>query len=349
MAWMRFRKREMPGGLWSKCSSCGEMLFQKDLEQNFKICPKCAHHLPLSVADRVQLTLDDDSFEELDAGMTTVDALEFTDSGPYTEKLVKNREKTGRNEAMVIGTGRLRDRPLVFGALEFNFLGGSMGVVVGEKVARAAEYAAEHKLPLLLFSASGGARMHEGALSLMQMAKSCAALARLHEKGGLYVSVLAHPTTGGVTASWATMADIVLAEPKALIGFAGPRVIKNTIRQDLPKGFQTSEFLLEKGQLDRIVERPAIVEELDRIFHYCLGPVPKRKKKRSKESSAPAEKKAEKKADAKNSASSGGSPVDAASGGRRKSSAKTSRGSASKKGKAVSPAASGEKSAEGQA
>ena len=273
MAWMRFRKKEMPGGLWSKCPACGTMLYQKDLEENFKICTKCRHHLPVDVAERIQLTLDEGSFQEVDDRMTTVDALDFVDSSPYPEKLAKTRKKAGRNEAMVIGTGRIRGRPIVFGALEFAFLGGSMGVVVGEKVTRAAELATEKGWPLFLVSVSGGARMHEGALSLMQMAKSCAALARLHDSGGLYVSLLAHPTTGGVTASWATMADIVLAEPEALIGFAGPRVIQNTIRQELPEGFQRSEFLLERGQIDRIVPRNELVDTLDQVLTYCLGPV----------------------------------------------------------------------------
>jgi acetyl-CoA carboxylase carboxyl transferase subunit beta len=273
MAWMRFRKKEMPGGLWSKCPQCDTMLYQKDLDANAKVCTKCSHHLRLNVAERIRLTLDENSFEEFDANMTTIDALDFIDKAPYPEKLAATRKKTERKEAMVYGTGRLRGRPVVFGALEFGFLGGSMGVVVGEKVARAAELAHDRKFPLILFSASGGARMHEGALSLMQMAKSGAALGRLAEAGGLYVSVLAHPTTGGVTASWATMADVVLAEPKALIGFAGPRVIQNTIRQELPEGFQTAEFLLDRGQLDRIVPRTQLVDTLEQIFNYCLGPL----------------------------------------------------------------------------
>jgi len=273
MAWMRFRKKDIPGGLWQKCPSCKETLYNKDLAENYKVCTKCEHHFPLTALERVAYTLDEDSFVEIDSGMESVDALSFIDKTSYEEKLAMNQAKTGHREAMVFGTGRLHGRELVFGALEFKFLGGSMGVVVGEKVTRAAECALQKKIPLLLFATSGGARMHEGALSLMQMAKSCAALARLGKAGGLYVSVLAHPTTGGVTASWATMADLVLAEPSALIGFAGPRVIQTTIRQELPEGFQTSEFLLKKGQLDRIVPRPGLVEELAQIFDYLLDPL----------------------------------------------------------------------------
>jgi acetyl-CoA carboxylase carboxyl transferase subunit beta len=274
MAWMRrFRKRDMPGGLWVKCPECKKMLFQKELVQNSNVCTDCSYHFPLTVAERIACTLDEGSFDEVDALMTTVDALSFVDSAPYPEKLEATRRKTGRCEGMVFGTGRVCRREIVFGALEFGFLGGSMGVVVGEKVTRAAELAKERGLPLILCSRSGGARMHEGALSLMQMAKSCAAVGRLHESGGLYISILAHPTTGGVTASWATMADFVLAEPKAQIGFAGPRVIQNTIRQELPEGFQTAEFLLKRGQLDQIVPRTRMIDTLDRILTYCLGPI----------------------------------------------------------------------------
>ena len=274
MAWMRFRKKDMPGGLWVKCPKCSEMLFQKDLEENFKTCKKCEYLFPLTVDERIRFLLDPDTFVECDADMSTLDALEFVDQSSYPEKIDRTQKKTGRAEAMVYGIGKLRGQEIVFGCLEFGFLGGSMGVVVGEKVARAAELALARKLPLILFSSSGGARMHEGALSLMQMAKTCAALARLSSAGGLYISVLAHPTTGGVTASWATMADLVLAEPNALIGFAGPRVIKNTIRQDLPEGFQTAEFLLKKGQLDRIVQRHELADEIGKILHFCLGADP---------------------------------------------------------------------------
>ncbi len=274
MAWMRFRKREMPGNLWTKCPECEKMLFNKELDENCKVCMNCSFHFKIDASERLRYLLDEGSFEEIDAGMIAVDALQFVDDkSPYSEKLAKTREKTGRNEAMVIGLGRLRTRRIAVGTLEFNFMGGSMGVVVGEKVARITELATEQRLPLILMSASGGARMHEGTLSLMQMAKTCAALGRFHAAGCLSISVLTHPTTGGVTASWATMADVVLAEPKSLIGFAGPRVIKNTIRQELPEGFQTSEFLIERGQIDRIVPRPRLVEEIDALFTFLLGPV----------------------------------------------------------------------------
>ena len=274
MAWMRFRKKEMPEGLWTKCDQCEEMLFQKELDEAFKVCRKCGHHFRMSAAERIASILDPGSFVEVAEELEAVDALRFTSKGvPYPKKLAEEQKKTGRKDAMVIGSGLLRGREIAFGAMEFEFLGGSMGVVVGHKVLLAAELALEKRIPLLLICASGGARMHEGALSLMQMAKACAALARLAEAGGLYVSLLADPTTGGVTASFATMADLVLAEPRALIGFAGPRVIEQTIKQKLPKDFQRSEFLKQHGQLDRIVPRAELVDTLDRLFTGLLGPV----------------------------------------------------------------------------
>ena len=275
MAWMRFRKREMPEGLWTKCDVCKEMLFQKELVEAFKVCKKCGHHFRMSAQERIDSILDAGSFVEMAADLEPVDSLQFVAKGvAYPAKLKEEQKNTGRKDALVIGTGRVRGRELVFGAMEFEFLGGSMGVVVGHKVLLAAELALERKLPLLLVCASGGARMHEGALSLMQMAKACSALARLAQAGGLYVSLLADPTTGGVTASFATMADVVLAEPRALIGFAGPRVIEQTIKQKLPKDFQRAEFLLQKGQLDRIVPRAELVGTLDRLFTGLLGPPP---------------------------------------------------------------------------
>lgn len=273
-AWMRFRKKEMPEGLWTKCDICEEMHFQKELDEAFKVCHKCGHHFRMSAEERITSILDPDSFVEIAGDLEAVDALGFAAKGvDYPTKLADEQKKTGRKDAMVIGTGRVRGREIVFGAMEFEFLGGSMGVVVGHKVLLAAELALERRLPLLIVAASGGARMHEGALSLMQMAKACAALARFAEAGGLYVSLLADPTTGGVTASFATMADVVLAEPRALIGFAGPRVIEQTIKQKLPKDFQRSEFLLQHGQVDRIVPRGELVATLDRLFTSLLGPV----------------------------------------------------------------------------
>ena len=270
MAWIRSRKKEIPGGLWIKCPSCSEMIFKKDLDANMMVCPKCGFHHTVNALDRVRFTLDEGTAREMAEDLTAVDQLEFIDKTPYHEKLKATMAKTKRKEAMWIGTGRILGRDVAFGTLDFGFLGGSMGQVVGEKVAIIAEHAMENRLPLILCSASGGARMHEGAVSLMQMAKDCAALARLDDAGGLYISILANPTTGGVTASWATQADVVLAEPGALIGFAGPRVIKTTLMQDLPEGFQRSEFLMAKGQLDQIVPRTQLRETLSMLMAFCL-------------------------------------------------------------------------------
>lgn len=271
MAWSRFgKKKDMPGGLWIKCESCGTMIFRKDFSQN-KLCPECGHHFTLSATERIELTVDEGSFEERWADMRTVDALEFADRVPYQQKLDSSRDKTGRNEAVVTGRAAIHGCPVALGVMDFSFLGGSMGVVVGEKVSRLVEMATEEQLPLVIFCASGGARMHEGALSLMQMAKTCSALSLFHQSGGFYVSVLTNPTTGGVTASFASVADVILAEPGALIGFAGPRVIKETLMKDLPKGFQRAEFLLEKGQIDRIVPRDRMRVELAKLVTYATG------------------------------------------------------------------------------
>ncbi len=271
MAWTRFgKKKDMPGGLWIKCEACGNMIFRKDFPGS-KVCPECGHHFPLGAEARLRMTLDEGSFEEFWADMRTIDRLGFVDRAPYKEKIEKTIKKAGRNEAIVTGIGAIAGMPLAIGVMDFQFLGGSMGVVVGEKVARLVELARERSLPLVIFCASGGARMHEGALSLMQMAKSCATLKRFQDGGGFYVSVLTNPTTGGVTASFATVADVILAEPGALIGFAGPRVIKTTLKQDLPKGFQKAEFLLEKGQIDRIVPRDRMRPELARLIAYATG------------------------------------------------------------------------------
>ena len=268
MAWVRFRKKEMPGGLWGKCPACAEMIFQKDLDDNLKVCPKCQFHMTPTVDDWVQYTLDDGSWEELYTELKPVDRLNFKDKTNYGEKLKATAKKAKRLEGISIGMGTLYGRDVVLGVMNFKFLGGSMGVVVGEKVTIAVEMAREKKLPLIFICASGGARMHEGALSLMQMAKTCSSLARFGDEGGLYVAVLTHPTTGGVTASFATMADVILAEPGALIGFAGPRVIQNTIKQELPEGFQRSEFLIERGQIDSIVPRAHLKDNLFHLIEY---------------------------------------------------------------------------------
>jgi acetyl-CoA carboxylase carboxyl transferase subunit beta len=275
LPWLRHKKRDIPGDLWVRCAGCKQTLFGKDLDDAFKVCPKCGHHFPISSHLRIAYTLDPATWNEYDAGMGSVDALGFVDAKPYPEKLEASASKTGLKEAMRYGLGRIEGHEVVFGVLEFRFMGGSMGVVVGEKVTRAVELAQDRGLPLLLVSASGGARMHEGILSLMQMAKTCAALASLREAGGFYISLCTHPTTGGVTASWAMTADVILAEPHALIGFAGPRVIEGTIKKKLPPGFQTSEFLLEKGQIDRIVSRQELRATLGRLLSY----LPKRKKR----------------------------------------------------------------------
>ncbi|MBL9078737.1 MAG: acetyl-CoA carboxylase carboxyltransferase subunit beta [Planctomycetes bacterium] len=272
MAWTRFgKKKDMPGGLWIKCESCGAMLFRKEFEQRLRVCATCGYHFTLPARERIALTADPGSFAELWTDLRAQDVLEFNDRVPYAEKLVQTKQRTGESDAMVTGTATIKGIPCALGVMNFQFLGGSMGMVVGEKIALLCEHAAQQRLPLVLFSCSGGARMHEGAVSLMQMAKTCGALQRLHAAGQLSISVMTHPTTGGVTASFASVCDLLLAEPGALIGFAGPRVIATTIKKELPKGFQRSEFLLEKGQLDRIVQRAAMRDELARLLAYATG------------------------------------------------------------------------------
>ncbi len=269
LPWLRHRKRDIPGDLWVRCANCDQTVFGRDVDDRLKTCPKCEFHFPVSSHLRIAYTLDPGSWREQDDAMGTVDALGFIDKQPYPRKLADTAATTGVKEAMRYGLGAIEGHPIVFGTLEFRFLGGSMGVVVGEKVTRAVELAQQRGLPLVLASASGGARMHEGILSLMQMAKTCAALARFREAGGFYVSICTHPTTGGVTASWAMAADIIVGEPGALIGFAGPRVIEGTIKKKLPPGFQTSEFLLEKGQIDMIVPRREMRATLARVLAYA--------------------------------------------------------------------------------
>jgi acetyl-CoA carboxylase carboxyl transferase subunit beta len=272
MAWTRFgKKKDMPGGLWIKCESCGGMLFRKEFEQRQRVCGNCGYHFTLPARERIRITVDEGSFAELWTELSATDPLGFVDRVSYGEKIKSTREKTGEADAMVTGTAAIKGIPCVLGVMNFNFLGGSMGMVVGEKIARATELAMERKLPLVLFSCSGGARMHEGAVSLMQMAKTCGAVSRLDRAGGFSISVLTHPTTGGVTASFASVCDLLIAEPGALIGFAGPRVIATTIKKELPKGFQRAEFLLEKGQVDRIVQRSQMRDELARLLAYATG------------------------------------------------------------------------------
>ena len=272
MPWTRFgKKKDMPGGLWIKCESCGAMLFRKEFEQRHRVCQTCGHHFTLPARQRIDLTVDRGTFVELWPQLAAVDVLQFHDRVPYGEKLVQTRQKTGEADAIVVGDASIKGIPCALGVMNFEFLGGSMGMVVGEKIAALCERAVERKVPVVLFACSGGARMHEGAVSLMQMAKTCGALQRLHKAGGVSISVLTHPTTGGVTASFASVCDFLVAEPGALIGFAGPRVIATTIKKELPKGFQRSEFLLEKGQIDRIVERARMRDEVGRLLAYATG------------------------------------------------------------------------------
>jgi acetyl-CoA carboxylase carboxyl transferase subunit beta len=260
------RTSKVPEGLWVKCDGCRQILYNKELARNFKICPKCGYHFRLSAPERLRMLFDDGQFTELDSELRSADPLKFRDSKKYRDRLREAEQSVGPSDAILVGSGTLEGMPVIIGAMEFFFMGGSMGSVVGEKVTRAVERSLAEKRPLILVSTSGGARMQEGILSLMQMAKISAALARLGEHCIPYLSVMTDPTTGGVTASFAMLGDLNLAEPNALIGFAGPRVIEQTIRQTLPEGFQRSEFLLEHGMLDLIVERSEMKETLARCL-----------------------------------------------------------------------------------
>lgn len=265
---LRFKKKDMPGGLWMKCEGCSTTIYRKELEEKGMVCARCGFHFTLAGRARIEMTLDEGSFEELFAEVEGLDRLQFNDGTPYGEKLKKTVARLGQKEALICGMGEIQGRPVVLAVLDFKFMGGSMGEVVGEKIALAAEVAQQRRLPLVLFTSSGGARMHEGMLSLMQMAKTCAALAELGDRGGFSICVMTNPTTGGVTASFASVCDLTLAEPGALIGFAGPRVIASTIKQELPPGFQRAEFLLGKGQIDRIVSRGELPSTLARLVDY---------------------------------------------------------------------------------
>jgi acetyl-CoA carboxylase carboxyl transferase subunit beta len=261
----------VPEGLWVKCPSCGHVIYSKEFQASLQVCPKCAHHFRLSATDRLKMLFDHSTWTEIDPGLRSLDPLEFTGTKPYRAQLEAAIASTGLNDAVIVGTGTLDGLPVVIAAMEYAFIGGSMGVVVGERITRAVERGLADRWPVIVVSCSGGARMMEGALSLMQMAKISAALARLDRAGVPYISVLTDPTTGGVTASYAMLGDLNLAEPKALIGFAGPRVIEETIRQKLPEGFQRSEFLLEKGFIDAIVDRRALKATLARTLRILLG------------------------------------------------------------------------------
>ncbi|NNJ26733.1 acetyl-CoA carboxylase, carboxyltransferase subunit beta [Alienimonas chondri] len=264
------KKRGVPEGVWVRCPGCGQTVFRKLVDERQGLCPECDHHFYISARDRIAHLLDAESFEEWDENLRPSDPLGFSDRKPYAERLVSEQKRTGMPEACVSGRGYLRGRPLALAITDSAFIMGSMGSVVGEKLTRAIERATEQKLPLAIVSGSGGgARMHEGIFSLMQMGKTCAALGKLNEAGGLFISVLTNPTMGGVAASFASLGDVVLAEPKALIGFAGPRVVEATVKQKLPGGFQTSEFLLDHGFVDRIVSRPDLRGEIARLIDYC--------------------------------------------------------------------------------
>ncbi len=263
-------KRGVPEGLWTRCPGCQRTIFRKEAERRLGVCPECDYHWYVSARERIRQVLDEGTFEEWDAELEPTDPLGFADKKPYAERLKEEQARTGLRDAAVVGTGMIRARRVVFAVTDSAFIMGSMGAVVGEKLTRAIERASQEPLPLIIVSGSGGgARMHEGILSLMQMAKVSAALARYDEAGGLFISVLTNPTMGGVAASFASLGDVVFAEPKALIGFAGPRTIKATIRIELPKGFQTSEFLLEHGFIDRIVPRSDLKTEIARTIDYC--------------------------------------------------------------------------------
>ena len=266
---IKVKKVQIPTGRWMKCTNCREIIDAKAFENAFKTCPKCKFHYKMSARERVDLLLDEGSFQEMDAGMLSQDPLGFVDSRKYTERQEQARQKSQLNEAILTGMGSVAGRHVGFGAMDFNFIGGSMGSVVGEKVTRLVERCLDERCVLIVVASSGGARMMESTYSLMQMAKTSGALARFHQAGLLYIAVLSNPTTGGVTASFASLGDIIIAEPGALIGFAGPRVIEQTIRQELPAGFQRSEFLLEHGMIDMVLHRkdlPAKVQELVTFF-----------------------------------------------------------------------------------
>jgi acetyl-CoA carboxylase carboxyl transferase subunit beta len=260
------QKKDMPDGMWTKCGACNEIIHKKQLEQNLWTCPKCNYHFRIGSKEYFGLLLDKHSFKEMDAKMESVDPLKFVDTKPYPKRIAETIKKTGLRDAVRTGKGKIDGRAVVIACMDFAFIGGSMGSVVGEKIARAIDTARKVRAPLLIISSSGGARMMEGALSLMQLAKTSAKLAQLSDESIPFLSILTDPTTGGVTASFAMLGDIQIAEPNALIGFAGPRVIRQTIGRDLPPGFQRSEFLLEKGFVDLIVDRKELRSQVSKIL-----------------------------------------------------------------------------------
>ncbi len=263
------QREGIPEGLWLRCPDCGDMLFRKVVEESLHVCPGCQYHFRISARIRIGQLVDEGSFEERYADVEPVDPLKFVDKKAYKDRLVSEQKKSGNPDAVVCGKGFIKGRPIVLAVMDPTFMMGSMGSVVGEKITRTIEAAADEKLPLIIVSCSGGARMQESSLSLMQMAKTSAALARLDDAGGIFISLLADPTTGGVTASFAMLGDFILAEPKALVGFAGPRTIWNTIKVELPEGFQRSEFLKEHGFVDFIVHRKDLRSEVARLVDFC--------------------------------------------------------------------------------
>jgi acetyl-CoA carboxylase carboxyl transferase subunit beta len=281
MAWFRRKDQpaeggadkrvKIPEGLWVKCNHCREIIYKKELERNGKVCPKCDYHFPIEVAERIALIVDEGSFVEREQGLAPLDPLVFRDTKKYQDRLKETQERTGQRDAVVMGDARLAEMPVVLAFLHFGFMGGSMGSVVGEKLLRAVERAIEIEAPLIVVTSSGGARMQEGILSLMQMAKTAAAVGRLKARGLPYLTLLTDPTYGGVTASFAMLGDLIMAEPKALIGFAGPRVIEQTIKQKLPEGFQRAEFLLRHGMVDLIVERKRQRETIRRFIAWSAA------------------------------------------------------------------------------
>jgi acetyl-CoA carboxylase carboxyl transferase subunit beta len=271
LAAARTRKRDIPEGLWTKCPKCSTMVFDKELDENRKVCPRCQHHFPIGARERIHSLVETCTFEEMDAEMTSVDVLNFTGVASYTSKLQSYQKSTGLKDAVVTGICSIGPHAGGLGVMDFSFLGGSMGSVVGEKLTRLIVAGTEKQLPVIIISTSGGARMYEGMFSLMQMAKTCAALA-YHAKARLpYISVLTHPTTAGVMASYASVGDLIIAEPAAMIGFAGPRVIKDTTQAELPTGFQTAEFLLDHGLIDAIVPRTELKPSLIEYLNYLTA------------------------------------------------------------------------------
>ena len=264
------KKGKIPEGLWVKCDGCKEVVYKKEIDKNLKICPKCNYHFRISARERLKLLVDEGSFIELDGGLVSLDPLKFKDTISYKERVKENQQKSGLKEAVISGDALIKGYPISLIIMDFSFMGGSMGSVVGEKVSRAAERALEKKQPFITVSSSGGARMQEGIFSLMQMAKVAAVIGKLKDNGILYISILCDPTFGGVTASFAMLGDIIVAEPKSLIGFAGPRVIEQTMKQPLPDNFQRADFLLEHGIIDIVVGRKNLREKLAKLFDLLL-------------------------------------------------------------------------------